>query len=156
VPEIAAVLKRRTPMNVQDVMTGEASTVGRHTSLTELAILMKERDIGMLPVMDGNRTIGVVTDRDIVVRGLASGKDPSRTPASEVMSVPPISCRPEDSVESAAQLMEEKGIRRLLVLGEGAKVLGIVSLGDMASRAGESELAGEVLASVTGELAGVR
>jgi CBS domain-containing protein len=143
-------------MNVQDVMTGEATTVGRHTSLTEASILMKERDIGLLPVTDGSKTIGVVTDRDIVVRGLASGKTPSQTPVSEVMSVPPISCRPEDSVEAAAQLMEDKGIRRLLVLGEGARVIGIVSLGDMASRARESELAGEVLASVTGELAGVR
>jgi CBS domain-containing protein len=142
-------------MKVQDVMTGEAATVGRHASLTDASILMKERDIGLLPVTDGHTTIGVVTDRDIVVSGLASGKVPLETPVSVVMSVPPFFCRPEDSVESAAQLMEEKGIRRLLVLGEGSEVIGIVSLGDIASRASKPELAGEVLASVTGELAEV-
>ncbi|MHC5053764.1 MAG: CBS domain-containing protein [Planctomycetota bacterium] len=143
-------------MNVHDVMTRNAATVGQYTSLTDACAMMKERDIGLLPVTDGGRTIGVVTDRDIVVRGLAAGKDPSQTPVSEVMSRPPVSCGPGDSVEAAAQLMEARGIRRLLVLGEGAELMGVVSLGDIASRAASPELAGEVLASVTGELAEVR
>ncbi len=143
-------------MNVQDVMTSKATTVTRDASLTDAAALMKERDIGFLPVIDGGRAIGVVTDRDIVARGIAAGKDPSRTPVSEIMSQPPVSCAPEDSIEAATKLMEEKEIRRLLVLGEDEKVMGVVSLGDIASRSMEPELAGEVLASVTGELAEVR
>jgi CBS domain-containing protein len=143
-------------MYVQDVMTSKARTVVRDTSLTDASAIMEERDIGFLPVIEGGRAIGVLTDRDIVARGIAAGKDPSRTPVSEVMSRPPISCGPRDSVEVAAQFMEEKGIRRLLVLGEDEKVMGVVSLGDIASRLAEPELAGEILASVTGELAEVR
>ncbi|MHC4250863.1 MAG: CBS domain-containing protein [Planctomycetota bacterium] len=143
-------------MNIRDVMTGDVATVRQDVSLADASVLMKERDIGLLPVTDGARAVGVVTDRDMVVRGLAAGKDPSRAPVFEVMSRPAASCGPDDSVEAAAQLMEVRGIRRLLVLGEGAKVIGIVSLGDIASRAGRSELAGAVLASVTGELAEAR
>ena len=123
-------------MKVKDIMTRTVEMVGPQDTLQTAAMMMKTHDIGVLPVNDGGRVVGIVTDRDIVVRGTAAGKDPKSTPASEAMSTDVVTCRTDDRIEDVARTMKERQIRRVVVLDEGKRVAGIVSLGDLAGRPG--------------------
>ena len=103
----------------------------------------------MLPVCDGDRLVGVITDRDITVRGVAQGCDPKTARVQEVMTPEVIYCFDDEDVKEAAKKMEEKQVRRLPVLNREKRLVGIVSLGDLAVRTGKEELAGEVLERVS-------
>ena len=118
-------------MQVRDVMTTDVELVGPDTSIQDAARRMRDSDVGALPVGEGEQLIGMVTDRDIVVRAVADG----RTDATirEIVSDEVVSCSPDASVEDAANLMAEQQIRRLPIL-EGERIVGIVSLGDVARR----------------------
>ena len=116
---------------VKEVMTERPVTLDQGASLTEAAQLMRDGGIGDVIVVEGQEATGIVTDRDIVVRGIADGADPKTTRVSEVLSGELASVTPEDSVERAIAVMREKAVRRIPVL-EGRKPVGIVSLGDLA------------------------
>jgi CBS domain-containing protein len=110
---------------------------------------MRARDIGALPVCEDDRVVGVVTDRDITVRATAEGRGPKKTKVRDVMTWD-IVCVPEDqTVQDAARLMEERQVRRVLVLNHDQRLVGIVSLGDLAVGTGQERLAGEVLKRVS-------
>lgn len=126
---------------VKELMTERPVTLDRDASLAEAARLMRDRGIGDVIVVDGEDAEGIVTDRDIVIRGVAEGADPETTRLGQVVSPELVSVAPDDPVERAVQLMRERAVRRLPVL-EGGKPVGVLSLGDLAvAREGDSVLA---------------
>jgi len=116
---------------VEEIMTRDPRTVEIGDSLVDAARAMREGDIGNVIVTDGGRVAGIVTDRDIVVRAIAEGREPGSTTVGDVCSSDPHTLEPGESVEAAAQVMGENRIRRLPVVRGGALV-GVVSLGDLA------------------------
>ncbi|MFD0279775.1 CBS domain-containing protein [Kitasatospora sp. NPDC127111] len=126
---------------IQDVMTQYPVTVGPLTSLTEAARRMRDADIGDVLIVDGERLDGVVTDRDLVVRGLAEGRDPNETTVHAVRSPDLVTVGPGDSLTMAAELMRAHALRRLPVTEDG-RLVGIVTIGDLAiERDSDSALA---------------
>ena len=119
------------PPTVRDVMTLGPVTLEATTSVPEAAHKMKERDIGDVIVLDGDRLCGMVTDRDIVVRALAEDRDPNATNLGEICSRELVTVSPGDDLTVAGRLMREKAVRRMPVV-EGGKPVGIVSMGDLA------------------------
>ena len=132
-------------MKLREIMTEKVAVISPRTTLTEAARKMKEMNIGALPICDNDRLVGLVTDRDIVVRALANGSDPETTLAKDVMSSPVIYCMEDDEIEVAADLMEEKQIRRMLIINKEKRLVGFVSLGDLAVDSKDEILAGEVI-----------
>jgi len=109
---------------------------------------MREHDIGALPVGENDRLIGMVTDRDIVCRGFANGKNADALTARDVMSEGIIFCRDDEELDDAVHIMEQKQIRRLPVINDKKRMVGILSLGDISHSSGR-ELSGEVLQAVS-------
>lgn len=136
-------------MKVNEIITHDPEVIRPETALIEAAQKMKSMDIGMLPVCDGDRLVGVITDRDITVRGVAQGYDPKTARVQEVMTPEVIYCFDDEDVKDVAKKMEEKQVRRLPVLNREKRLVGIVSLGDLAVRTGKEKLAGEVLERVS-------
>ena len=128
-------------------MTTEPTTVEPKATLGEVATLMKQQDCGSIPVIEGGRLIGIVTDRDIVVRGVAAGKDPKTQRVSEVMSSNPVTIGPDDDVADAEKKMADRQIRRLPVV-EGGKLVGIIVTAQIA-RAGNERKVGETLKEIS-------
>jgi CBS domain-containing protein len=136
-------------MQLRDVMTRNVEIVDPNANLQEAAGLMKTLDVGSLPVCDGNRVHGVLTDRDITIRAVAEGRDPRQTPVREIMSTDLIYCFEDQAVEEAALLMEEHQIRRLPIMSRDKRLVGIVALGDLAVEVDDEALVGEVLESIS-------
>ena len=136
-------------MKVNEIITHDPEVIRPETALIEAAQKMKSLNIGMLPVCDGDRLVGVITDRDITVRGVAQGYDPKTARVQEVMTPEVIYCFDDEDVKDVAKKMEEKQVRRLPVLNREKRLVGIVSLGDLAVRTGKEKLAGEVLERVS-------
>src|SRR5688572_1692360 len=121
-------------MKVKDIMTEEVEIVHPDDSLKEAAQKMRDRDIGFLPVCDGDRLVGVVTDRDIAVRSTAEGTDPNTSVGRDLVTSPVVYCFDDQDLKEAAKLMEEHQIRRVAVLSRADKrLVGVVSLGDIAT-----------------------
>lgn len=116
---------------VRDVMTAEPVCVEAGSSLAEAARLMRDADVGPITVLDRGALCGIVTDRDIVVRAIAEGRDPDGTRVGEIVSGDLATIAPDDEVEAAVALMRERAVRRLPVVEDGRPV-GIVSIGDLA------------------------
>jgi CBS domain-containing protein len=125
-------------MKVSEVMTRDVQTVRPDQSAREAASFMLEADAGALPVVDGDRLIGMITDRDIAVRGVAEGHGPE-TPVRELMTNDIVAVRIEDDTDDVAVRMSEAQVRRLPVIDDERKLCGIVSLGDLTQRADSSE-----------------
>ena len=136
-------------MRVSEAMTREVVTVLPDALLVDAARLMRDSDIGPLPVCENGRILGVLTDRDITVRAVAGGKDPQSTRVVEVMTPEAVSCLDSDDVRRAAEIMQSAQLRRLLVVSSDGRLAGIVSLGDLALQTGDEELAGETLERVS-------
>lgn len=134
---------------LKDVMTPKVQVIHPGASLKDVANKMKELDCGAIPVCEQDRLVGMVTDRDIVIRGLAEEKDFNSVCARDVMSSPIIYFFEDQNVDEAARLMEVKQIRRLVVLNRNKRMVGIVSLGDVAVQTGNEELSGEILEKVS-------
>lgn len=133
-------------MRISEVMTANPDTAEAGESIATVAARMEGGNFGSLPVLDGGRLVGVVTDRDIVVRGVARGSGPD-TPVRDVMTPDPVCVAPDSDVEAAAELMQEKQIRRLYVT-EGDKLVGIVAMADVA-RQGADKLSGETIEAIS-------
>ena len=116
---------------IRDVMTTNPVTVEASASVTDASKLMQQHDIGNVIVVENGQVQGIVTDRDVVVRGIAAGRDPSGTSVREVCSSDPTTLAPDQSVDEAIRLMRELDVRRLPVV-ENGRAAGIVSLGDLA------------------------
>jgi CBS domain-containing protein len=135
-------------MDAKDVMTREPSTLGPEATLGEAATLMRQEDCGSIPIVEGARLVGIVTDRDIVVRAVAAGKDPKTTRVSEVMSADPVTIGPDTDVDEAARIMADRQIRRLPVIDDG-KLVGILVIGQIARKEPDEELTGETLKEIS-------
>lgn len=137
-------------MKVRDVMTKSIVTVSPDTTIKEVAQLMQQHNVGAIPVVDNNGLTGIVTDRDLVVRNIASGKDPFSTPVRDVMTTQVTTVTPDEDVKSITKLMASRQIRRIPVV-ENQQLVGMVSLGDIATT-GRTELemeASEALSEIS-------
>jgi CBS domain-containing protein len=134
-------------MKVSEVMTRDVQTVRPEQPVQQAASFMLSADAGSIPVTDGDRLIGMITDRDIAVRGIAKGYGPD-TPVRELMTNDVICARADDDVEEIASRMSEAQVRRLPVIDEQERLCGIVSLGDL-SRESDDDTASEALEGVS-------
>jgi CBS domain-containing protein len=135
-------------MKVREAMHQGAQWVSPDTPIREIARLMREHDIGSVPIGENDRLVGMVTDRDIVCRGVADAKNLDSLKARDVMSQGIFYCREDADLQEAVHLMEEKQIRRLPVIDGNKRMVGILALGDI-SQAGPRNLSGEVLQAVS-------
>jgi CBS domain-containing protein len=135
-------------MQIKDIMTREVEVIHPDATLDDAAAKMDALNVGSLPVCDGDRVLGMITDRDITVRATAVGGDPKATKARDVMTADVIYGFEEQDVSDAARLMREAQIRRLIVLNRDKRLVGIVALGDLAVDSDE-QLAGKTLKQVS-------
>jgi CBS domain-containing protein len=133
---------------VVDVMTRGVRTMKPADSIQFAAQTMNELDVGALPVCDGERLVGMVTDRDIALRCVAPGLAGDRTPVQRILSTDVRYCHEDQTVDEAAEMMQAARIRRLPVIDADRHLVGIVSLGDIAVK-GSEELASEALESIS-------
>ncbi len=138
-------------MKIKEVMNSTVETIEPDATLRVAAQKMKELDVGSLPVCEGDQIIGMVTDRDIVVRATAEGSEPNTAHVREVMTPEVVCCTQDQDVKAAAQLMEEKKVRRIPVVDGQRHPVGILSLGDVAVRSHNTRLAGEILCEVAAQ-----
>ena len=136
-------------MYVRECMTGQPMTLQATQSIQSAAKTMRECDVGVIPVLVEDRLVGILTDRDIVVRGIATGLELENHQIQEIMTLDPKTVRPGTSFEEAAELMAQAKVRRLPVVEDG-KLVGMISLGDMAvAHKGHDDLCGVVLEHVS-------
>jgi CBS domain-containing protein len=134
-------------MAIRDVMTRGVQVVAPDDDVTSAAVKMAEKDIGFIPVCDGERLVGVLTDRDVTVRAIARGLDPKSTPVRDVMTPQVTWCFEDEDIERTAQLMKDQHLRRILVVDRNKRLVGVVALGDLATlQQGQST---DVLTSVS-------
>lgn len=136
-------------MQLRDVMTRRVEVIRPDATIQEAAQKMKNLDVGPIPVCDGDRLQGMLTDRDITVRAIAEGKDPTQTQVSEVMTPEVIYCFEDQDVADAARIMRERQIRRLMVLNRGKRLVGIVSLADLATEPDAQDEASDTLEQIS-------
>ncbi len=136
-------------MQVRDVMTKGVECVTPSTSLQEAASKMRALDVGPLPVCEGDQLVGMITDRDITVRATAEALPPRLGQVRDVMTPDVVYCFEDQDVQEAARRMKQYQIRRLVVLNWDQRLVGIVSLGDLAVATGDEKLAGETLEQVS-------
>ena len=118
-------------MRCSEIMTRDVRTATREMTLREVAQMMRDGDMGSVPVVEDGRLVGIVTDRDMVVRAIAEGRD-TATPISEAMTTEIFSVRPDDFVFEAVRLMGDKQVRRIPVVTEDGKLAGIIAMADVA------------------------
>ena len=136
-------------MKLKQIMTINVATIHLEDTLEAAARIMRDRDVGFLPVYEGNELVGALSDRDIVIRAVAEGLSTKETLSRLLVTSPAISCFEDQSIDDAAQLMHENQVRRLVILDRKTKQLvGIVSLGDLATHVGE-KMSGELLQHVS-------
>ena len=134
-------------MKVKEVMHRGVQWVEPGTPVTEIARKMRDEDIGAVPVGENDRLVGMVTDRDIVCRGLAGEKICTELTARDVMTKPIIYARADEDVEDALHIMEKNQVRRLPVIDENKRLAGMLTIGDITEKAGR-DLTAEVMRSV--------
>ncbi len=135
-------------MKVREVMTSSVDWVSPDTSIVEVAKLMTKDDIGSVPICEGNKLIGIITDRDIVLKAVAVGGNTSNTSVKDIMNTKVISVSADQDVHEVADIMAKNQIRRLPVV-DGGNLIGIVALGDMAVEKIHINEAGDALSSIS-------
>ena len=143
-------------MEVNEVMTRDAEFTHPEATLQEAAERMKALDVGSLPVCHDGQLVGVLTDRDITIRCVADGHDPRADHVRDAMTEEVFYCFEDNDVADAAELMRDKQVRRLLVLDHDKKMVGIVTLGDLAVENGNEQLAGHALEGISAPSSPVR
>lgn len=134
-------------MNIRDVMTTNPRTLSPEDSIQNAARIMRDEDTGAVPVVDAGRPVGMLTDRDIVIRAVADGGQLNR-PVREIVTTGVVCVTPEMSTREANELMSEHQVRRLPVV-EGDRLVGIVSLGDLAVKEGKDRRTGDTLQDIS-------
>ena len=137
-----------------DVMTKDIVTCTPQNTIVEVARLMKTEDIGPILIVDNEQSrtlVGIMTDRDIVIKVIADGQDPKTTPVGEAMSKKLVTCHPDDDVDVAMKAMAQFQLRRIAVVGENMTLLGIISQADVATRVDAPERTGEVVKEISEE-----
>lgn len=132
-------------MKVRDIMTAHVELINRRATLQDAAAKMAKLNIGALPVADRASLIGMVTDRDITIRGVAQGLDPAQAHVEDIMTAGVVECREDQELRHAIDLMERHGLRRVVVVNERGKPVGIVSVEDLANRAPDRQAAADAM-----------
>jgi len=143
---------KRMKHTCQDIMTRDPFCCEPTDSAQRAALLMKERNVGAIPVCESHETrrlVGIVTDRDLALRVVAEGRDPKSTRTGEVMTQKVFSCSPEDRLEKALELMERHQVRRIPVVDQQGRIVGIISEADIAIRLKDPKKIAEVVAEVS-------
>ncbi|WP_426756112.1 CBS domain-containing protein [Myxococcus sp. Y35] len=125
---------------IREVMTGDLTVINAKDSLKDAALKMRELSVGPLPVCDGDRLMGIITDRDIVVRAVSQGKDPNATTVAEAMTGELEYAFDDEDINVVAEKMKDKKVRRILVLDRDKKLVGIVALSDLLEELAEGEV----------------
>jgi CBS domain-containing protein len=133
---------------VRDVMTAHPRFAAPDTPLSQVAELMEAEDVGSIPVLDGDELAGMITDRDIVVRAIAKGKDPRGMATSEISSSELVTVRPDHDLSEALHLMAQHQVRRLPVVDDENRLVGVVSQADVALEAKDKSV-GEMVAEIS-------
>jgi len=136
-------------MQLREIMTKNVETTRPDATLFEAAKIMQREDVGSVPVCDGAKVQGMLTDRDIAIRAVAEGRDPFTTLVRDVMTSEVVYGTEKQDVQEAAELMEREQIRRLIILDDDKNLVGIVSLGDIATQADSRKLSGEALEAIS-------
>ena len=136
-------------MKIRDVMTRSVELVNPDTSLQEAARTMRETDTGFLPVGENDRLVGTLTDRDITIRAVAEGRDPKSAKVRDAMSEELVYVFEDAETAEAADLMAQRQIRRLPVLNQDKRLVGVVSLGDLATRTPDDDVVGQTVQDVS-------
>lgn len=142
-------------MKISEIMTSDVQIAAPDDTIQEAARKMEEADIGFLPVGENDKLVGMLTDRDIALRAVAQGKDPKKTKVRDVMTKRVLYCTADEDVEDAASNMAELRIRRLPIVDQDKRLVGVVSIGDIAFRE-NPQMAGEALESVVNPNGGAR
>jgi CBS domain-containing protein len=136
-------------MKVKEVMTRSVETISPDATVEQAARIMLYLDIGILPVVDEGNLLGVVTDRDLVIRGLAVGRPSHLTVVRQVMTTKVQTCYEHQSITEITKLMQKNRVRRLLVLNRKGGLVGVVSLSDLALRLANERISGHVLSRIS-------
>jgi CBS domain-containing protein len=134
-------------MKVREIMTTNVECVSPETNAVKLSQKMKTLDVGFIAICENDRLVGTVTDRDIVVRGIASGRDLNTCTGRDIMTQDVFWCFEDDDVKDVAQKMSDKEVRRMLILNEEKSLVGVVSLGDISKV--EEKQSGKTLKDIT-------
>lgn len=140
---------------VRDVMTSRPRCVSPDTPVTEAAELMESEDVGSLPVLEGDELAGMITDRDIVIRAIARGKDPRGMPVREVSTRDVVTVRSDEDLSEALKLMASHQVRRLPVVDDGNRLVGVLAQADVAQEAKEKTV-GEMVEEISKPAEGPR
>jgi CBS domain-containing protein len=136
-------------MQLREIMTSKVEVIPPTATIIDGAKKMKQLDVGAVPVCDGDRLCGMITDRDITTRAVAEGRDPSKTKVSDAMTDDIVYCFEDQQDTDAAEIMRQHQIRRLPVVNRDKRLVGIVSLGDLSLRGEDDNLAAETLDEVS-------
>lgn len=140
----------------RDVMTREVKCCLETDTVDQAAQLMKDQDVGPVPIVEegSGRLIGIVTDRDLAVKVVAEGRDPTATRISDIMTSNLVTCGPSDSLDQAVRLMEEHQIRRIPVCDDSGRIQGIIAQADIATRTREPRKTAEMVQKISEPSAG--
>lgn len=138
-------------MQIRDIMSPDYAVISSDATLQEAAQLMRDQDIGMLPVTDAGQVVGTLTDRDLAMHAVAAGADPLATTVADAMTAGALRCFADEDVQAAAELMKSKKVRRLVVLDTEERIAGVVSVDDIAEKTDGAALAGEILRAIAPE-----
>ena len=135
-------------MQIKEIMTKDVASAKPQDTIESVAQLMKQYDVGSVPVCDGNQVVGIVTDRDITLRCVAQGKDSKQVSARDVMTKNPVTANPTMDIHEAAKIMSSKQIRRLPIV-DNHNFVGMIALGDIAIESKLTDNAGDALKDIS-------
>lgn len=135
-------------MKIDQIMSRNVICIEPTLPIGKAADKMRDHDVGFLPICENDKLIGAVTDRDITIRSVAQGRDPRLAPIREIMTQDIFYCYDDEDVEQVARNMQEKEVRRMVILNRQKRLVGVVSLGDIAKTFSEQTLAGETLGDI--------
>jgi CBS domain-containing protein len=134
--------------SVQDLMTRNPCSIDADKSVVYAAKMLRDEDVGLAPIVEGDRLVGTVTDRDIAIRVVAEGKDPESTKVKDIASINLVTVNPQQDLDEALKLMAKHQVRRLPVTEEGGRLVGLVAQADIA-RTGNEERTGRVVEGIS-------
>ncbi len=133
----------------REVMTKDPASCGASETVTKVAALMKQHDVGSVPVVESDRLVGIVTDRDIVLKVVADRRNPEQAPVRDAMTPNPVSCKEDDDLEYALKLMKERQVRRMPIVDGGGRLTGIIAQADVATRVNKDAKTGELVEAIS-------
>jgi CBS domain-containing protein len=136
-------------MQAKKIMTGDVECISPDVPIQDVARKMKSLDVGFLPVCENDRLLGTITDRDIVLRVIAEGRDLGECTARDVMSNQVFWCYEDQTTDEIGEYMAEKEIRRVLILNQDKRLAGVISIGDLAQARGAQKKAGETMKEIS-------